>query len=193
MIRQALLQDSARIFQIFIENALDLSRLNDNFYVQEISKIGFIIGDEKEEDFKNLIKEKKYSFIYKEDRILGFFFGDHDTDYIDDENKTWFDLEAKELYYTDSATCSLGLIVIDKSSKGRGIATKLLKHFEGVLRRDGYRYLFSMVRFLPVTNEASIQFHLKNGFKKIAESKPTTKNGLENSASYLFFKKIYSK
>lgn len=190
MIRRATLEDSQQIYQLFLENTLDLSQIDQFDYQETMQREGFVIGDETKADFEKLIQDKKYALVYEENEIQGFLLADHDTDYLDDDTKYWLDLEAKNIYYNNPQTCTVGLIVVGKNFQGKGIGSQLLEHLETKLRKDGIKHLFNMVRILPLTNCASILFHTKNKFRKIAIASPTTRHGLKNSASLLFYKQI---
>jgi ribosomal protein S18 acetylase RimI-like enzyme len=191
MIRTATLKDLDSIYQIFMSNAVDFSKIGDFSYITQLEKHGFVLGTEEKKDIEKYLKERKYFFVFEEEKeIIGYIFGTAEKEYKDDEYKFWMDDEAKDLYYSDPKSFAIDAIVINRQSHHKGVGSQLLQYFEEKVKNDGYQYLFSIARILPITNCASILFHGKNGFKKIAISSPRFMFGMENMASMLLFKKL---
>ena len=191
MIRKAIITDAKSIYAVFANNVLDRARMSDFAYQEYVQKEGFILGSETEGDFKNYISEYPYFFVHEnKGKILGFLCANNKRDYLDDEYKFWLDENAKNIYYNNQNSSVLDMVVVDKNQHTHGIGSKLLKYFEKQLTKDGYRYLFSIVRFLPLTNCASILFHTKHRFSRVASSKPRPLYGVENAASFLYYKEL---
>lgn len=191
MIRSVKSEDVPVLFHSYQVSCLELSRIDDFDYLSVIQKVGFVIPGETQADFEKQAHDNRFFFLYEKDgRVVGFIRGASDKEFKDDENKTWFDLQMKDFYYHDNASYSVDLLIIDHSFHGIGIGSELLRHFEEQLRQNGYKYLFSTVRYLPVTNCASIIFHARNKFKRVAVGKPVDRDEIKNSGLFLYFKEL---
>jgi ribosomal protein S18 acetylase RimI-like enzyme len=191
MIRKARPEDLENIFAIYQKVALDRTKLQDLNYQAKIQKEGFLLGLDNKEIYGSLIKEA-HSFLVAEENgeITGYIIADHREKYYDDEYKTWFDPEAKNLYYNDPCSMSIAAIAVSPGCSQRGIATALLKELENKLKSENFKYLYSIATLAPVTNSPSIIFHTKNGFKRIAMGKPRTLFNLDSYSGVLFYKAL---
>lgn len=66
----------------------------------------------------------------------------------------------------------------------------MLMEAEREVRAKGNQYLFSLVPSAPINYYSSMKFHLKNGFEKLAESRPHTIFGMEGYQSILLGKRL---
>ncbi len=53
--------------------------------------------------------------------IIGYIIADHKDKYIDDEYKTWFDLNAKELYYNSPHAMAVATLAVKPKSSKKGL------------------------------------------------------------------------
>lgn len=191
MIRKASQNDLASIFELYQSLALDRKKLSNTDYQTSVQTGGFLLGLENENDIKKLIDEACMFLVYEDEgEILGYIIADHRDKYYDDEYKTWFDLEAKEKYYNSPQSMTLATIGVKKDKNKKGIATSLLKELQNILRKNNYKYFFSIVTIAPITNIPSIVFHTKNGFQRIAMGRPRKLFDLDNYSAILFYKPI---
>ena len=172
MIRKAEEKDLEQLLDIYSRVALDRSRLGDLAYETQIQKEGFLLGIDSEEDYRKQLSEA-YSFLVFEDngKILGYLIADHREKFYDDEYKTWFDHNLKEIYYRSPQAMSLSTLATKPNSFQKGVATALLNHLQNQLRKEGYQYLYSIITLAPLTNCPTIVWHTKNGFTRLAMGK----------------------
>lgn len=193
MIRNAIKKDVEGIFKIYEKVKLDRSKIGHIDYETSIQKNGFLLGLDTKE---NLLKEivESYKFLLKEEdgEILGYLIADHSEDqkFYDDEYKTWFFPELKDLYYNNSKGMTIAAVAVNPEVSGKGVATELLKALEEKLKKENYEYLFSIVTLAPLTNCPTIIWHTKNGFKRFAMGAPRRLFELDNYSAVLLFKKL---
>jgi ribosomal protein S18 acetylase RimI-like enzyme len=160
-------------------------------YTSHISKQGFLLGRESNESLKELL-EKAHIFLVDEEegKVKGYIIADHTKEFKDNENKVWLDAKAKEYYYEDDQSMTIESIAVSNNHLHQGVGSKLLLYLEDELISRQYKYLFSIISIAPVQNDASVSFHEKNHFRKVAESKPRTLFEIENYAAALYFKEL---
>ena len=194
MIRQYQNVDFEQIITIYNTTKLNRSRLDNPQYVSRIQRDGFLLGVDNSAEIKSEIDGSLQTLVYEDNsKILGFIIADHSKkqQYIDDEYKTWFDTGLKTAYYQDTVSMTLATVAVDPNSLQKGIASQLLDSLEIFLREKKYKYLFSIICMSPLTNCASIVWHSKQGFKRLAMSRPRPQLlNLEWYSSVLFYKKI---
>jgi N-acetylglutamate synthase-like GNAT family acetyltransferase len=190
MIRKAVEEDIEVIYKIYLEQALDYTKLNDTEYLAQVERNGFVLGLDKIEEFEEQITGAKMFLVHEEDgQILGFAIADNRDKFQDNENKIWFDPEIKKNYFNEKMM-TLTNIAVGKNSFKKGVGRALLEHIEKELKQSGYQYLFSIITISPILNSASVIFHTRNGFKKTAMIKPSKLGELENYVPMLFYKII---
>jgi N-acetylglutamate synthase-like GNAT family acetyltransferase len=115
---------------------------------------------------------------------------DHSNKFLDDEYKTWFDPELKDIYYHSSAAMNMHTLAVHPHSKQTGVATALSTELERQLLTKGITYLFSIITIGPLTNCPSLLLHTKLGFERVAMSRPRDMFNLKNYLSVLLCKRI---
>lgn len=193
MIRNAIPTDLKRLQEIYRNVTIDRSKLGDPVYETTIQQNGFLIGtDEPHTLVEELTGAHHFLVSEDNDKILGYMIADHrqEQKYYDDEYKTWFDQSLKEIYYSDPKSMSLSTVAVDRKSSGKGIATDLLMYLEESLRKENFTHLFSIVSLAPLTNCASLLWHTKQGFKRMAMGRPRRLFELDNYAAVLMYKKL---
>jgi GNAT superfamily N-acetyltransferase len=194
MLRKATIADIDGVYSVYEKVKLDRNKLNDPSFESYIQKNGFLLGLDSKETLLKEINEV-YSFIVAEEnnQIVGYLIADHrdEQKFYDDEYKTWFDLEIKDLYYHDPNGMTIASIAVLPEYSGKGIATQMLNYLEQCLINEGINRLFSIVTLAPLTNCPSIIWHSKNGFKRLAMGKPREKLfDLEWYSGVLLFKDL---
>ncbi len=192
-IRKAMLEDLPRIRGIYNKVKLDRTKVGEPSYEAEIQKKGFLLGtddphrleEELENAFELLVAEKSGN-------IEGYLIADHrdEQKFYDDEYKTWFDMELKDFYYKDTKGMTLATIAVDPNSFQKGVASQLLNFLETQLKKENFKYLFSIVTAAPLTNCPTIIWHTKNGFKRLAMGRPRKLFDINNYVGILLYKKL---
>ena len=86
---------------------------------------------------------------------------------------------------------TLEVIATDPSASQKGIGSELYNFLESKLKSELIEQVFSVVVIAPITNCPSIVWHSKNGFVRLAGSRPKeTMVGLSWYSSILFYKKL---
>src|SRR3990170_4403071 len=193
MIRSATPDDLGSIVKIYNKVRLDRKKLGNIRYETELQKNGFLLGIDTPEKILEEIKET-YDFLVEEKngKISGYLVANHrdHQKFYDDEYKTWFDLELKDFYYNNPKGMTIATLAVDPSFTGKGVATKLLKFLEENLKKEDFKYLFSIVTLAPITNCPTIIWHTKNGFRRFAMGRPRRLFDLDNYSGVLFYKKL---
>lgn len=175
MIRRATLDDLNRVIAIYDKIKLNRSRLDDTEYITSIQKKGFLLGlDDRITIEKEITNSFDFLVAEEEKRIVGYLIADHANEqkFYDDEYTTWFNLELKDFYYQNPKGMTLASVVVDPNESGKGIAAQMLRTLEKRLIKESFEMLFSIITVAPITNCATLIWHTKNGFKRLAMSKP---------------------
>ncbi len=188
MIRPAILQDYEQVKHIKKQLGLNREKLSDNLYKEKIEKEGFLL-------YPDLSLEKYTSYlsdiflVYEENRkILGFIQISSEHEVKKDSPVEWYKPEMKEIYFSQPHA-GLHRIALDLRAKGKGIATQLLEEALQKIPHET-KYLFSIVVISPAKNNASIVWHEKHGFEKVARIRYTEHAELEDYQSILYAKKL---
>lgn len=193
MIRPFHPADFDQIIKIYNSVKLDRTKLGDPLYEASVQKNGFLLGLDTPEDIKTEI-EKSYLTLVSENngQVDGYLIADHGADqlYVDDEFKTWFYPDLKDIYYSSPACMTINTIAVDPTSSQKGIATALYNELLKILLGKNFEYLFSIVSLSPLTNCPTIIWHTRQGFCRFAMSRPRKLFNLENYSGTLLFKKL---
>ncbi|MBP9781757.1 GNAT family N-acetyltransferase [Candidatus Woesebacteria bacterium] len=193
MIRKAEQKDLEKLKILYDKVTVDRSQLGDSMYEANIQKQGFLLGTDDPYSLNEEL-ENAYEFLVAEHDgdVVGYLVADHrpEQKFIDDEYKTWFDNNLKDFYYNSDEGMSLSTIATDPQSMHKGVATELLRCLEEKLKLNNFKYLFSIVIVSPLTNTPSIVWHTKQGFKRLAMSRPRQLFGWDNHVSILFVKEL---
>lgn len=192
MIRKAEKTDLDQIFHLYRENALDISRIDDLSYAAKAQADGFVVALEGREEVEKRIERNFLFHVYEEDNeIQGFIIINKEIYFPKGEdNIIWFDHTIKSNYFTGKDSITLHEIIVTRDYRERGIGKQLLESTSTALRENGYKHLFSIVTFAPVTNMPSVIFHTKNGFERACVTMPFDLFGMKNYMSVLFHKGI---
>jgi ribosomal protein S18 acetylase RimI-like enzyme len=174
-----------QVVKISNQSLLDFSRLTDKNYVTYIQKNGFFIAPYNLEELRK-DKNKILLGIKEQNKIVAYiwisvFFDDHQYDWLDKNVQT--EISNQKIY-------KLKGIGVFTSYQGKGLASKLLKQSTLRLKDKSIKYLVSTVANYPVRNSASIAFHEKNGFQKVAVSPKVSYYGFDKYQCVLFAKKV---
>jgi GNAT superfamily N-acetyltransferase len=193
MIRHAQPSDFESIGDIRGGLRLDVSRLSEPSYRVQIQSEGFLFpyyptSDDFEADLPN------YYVAEEHEQAVGFFRMREDQDIPDDTSVAWLRPELEDVYWS-SPHAGLDGIGVLKGEHSRGIGSKMLQSAEQITRTRDVNWLFSFVVLTPVTNFASMMFHEKNGFDRVAVLGPSqyaNKNGfkLDVFQSFLYGKQL---
>ncbi len=188
MIRKAELADFKAITHIKESLALDISRLNNPAYRVQIQRSGFLLlGEPSEKEFASA--SANYRLFEQDNEIIGYVRLEGEQDISEDDFMYWYRPEMKKLYYAKPHAYVKGIGVLPKL-KGQGVAAKLLKASEEQVRAQKIPWLFSEIVASPVTNIASMIFHEKNGFQRVAIGKPRENSGMQGFYEILYAKQI---
>lgn len=189
-IHKARENDLEQIYKLYLSNCLDREKLTDADYKSKVQQNGFLLGLDTQEDIQKLFKTSEIFLVCEVDEELaGYIISSSEQEYKDDENKVWFDINAKETYYKENSI-SIYEINVNNKYAGSGIGSELLKRFEEEVQKLRFKYLFSVVTISPVTNIPSLTFHEKNSFVRLAMGKPTKLFGINNYSSILYVKDL---
>lgn len=173
IIRKALQTDIEGIMRVYKKERLDRSQINQRDYLVDVQKRGFLLGLDSQEIYQRLINEAHLFLVAEADqKIIGYLIADHREKFYDDEYKTWFDLELKEIYYHHPRAMSISHLAVDYDYSRQGVATILFQKLIAVLKDEGFKHLFSIITLAPLTNCPTIVWHTKNGFRRIAMGRP---------------------
>ena len=151
-------------------------------------KTGFVLGVETLNDYKNLLSNE-YSLILtdKNNTIRAFLIGSKKGSRLFEQRFTQETIEElncnesfqqNNLFYIDK-------VLVHPDAKRKGYAGKLYHK----LFRDLSGYTFcAYIVHSPLKNDASIQFHLKNGFVQKGSLKIKEFDGIKNIESFIYFK-----
>jgi ribosomal protein S18 acetylase RimI-like enzyme len=151
----------------------------------------FDLGRLSQEDIKKLIDDAFLFLVLEENsQIKGYCIAVKEKEFHDTENKVWFDLRAKKLYYEDKGALTIEAIAVSPQFLHQGVGSALLSEVEKEMIINKMHYLFSIISISPIENKASVLFHEKHHFLKIAESKKKTLFEIENYSAALYFKEL---
>lgn len=185
MIHLSTVADLSSIQNIIDILSLDVTKSNDIQYKVNAQKNGFVIPYKLPlEEFEN--KENKF-FIHEESGVIdGFIWVEEKQEIGQEDYVDWFKPELKENYFSKEHRC-LGKMGVLPDKWGKGIGTELL---DIVIQNIDVPYLYSFVVLSPISNMASMLFHEKNGFERVAISVSKHLFGMENYRSILYAKKL---
>jgi len=192
MIRQARLADLDKIYLLYRSLSLDRSKLNDPGYLVYIQQQGFLLGLETKATFKKkILRAKEFLVAEKNRKIIGYIVADYrEKNCEEDRRQSWFDRVWRRRYFRHPRSMVVDSCGVDGDYRGNGIGSGLLKRLEKNLKAQKFRYLFSSVALSPITNCATILFHAKNGFQRVATSRPGALYDLAYYVCLLMGKKI---
>ena len=106
----------------------------------------------------------------------------------------WNESIYKKIYYRNPHF-ELGAILVDSKARGEGLGKILLDYslaaiLSEIPETQKEVTLFSFIMVEPLKNLASLKFHQKNGFAKVAELKPCDLYGFKGYKSILLAKDI---
>jgi len=164
----------------------------------DFSKNGFLLGEYPEDEF--IIDLSKIFLIAESDsNLLGYIRIDNaiDADFKKFDlqgNINWTDLSYKNQFYK-IPHFELGAILVDSKERGKGVGKVLLDYSLAAILSEipeiqKEATLFSFIMVEPIENRASLKFHQKNGFIKVAELKPCELYGFKGYKSILLAKDI---
>jgi len=158
-----------------------------NSSLTKLSRSGFLIGDYNADEFRKDLAEIFLVAVGNRD-IAGYIVLSKRKEYINNKYKVWSFDSAKSLYYSEQGIELKTIIVRDKFRR-TGLAKKLLTR---ALRISDQKFqaMFSVISLAPVPNYASLNFHLKNGFKVVSISQPRELFGITNYQSMLLMKNL---
>jgi ribosomal protein S18 acetylase RimI-like enzyme len=194
MIRQAELADFREITQVRDSVTLDMDRLRDDVdYRVQVQQDGFLLPtgidfDHFQADLPN------YGVAENEGEVAGYCHLSY-CQGMSPAEVSWLKPELKDVYWSVTEHAELDGIGVSPQAKRGGIASEILQAAEGRVRARNIPWLFSFVVLTPVTNFASMMFHEKNGFNRVAVLHPTIyedANGfqLDGFQSFLYGKQV---
>lgn len=189
MIRQATKQDFEEIYKIRQSLGLKRENLTDTEYRRSIEKNGFLLFSELERtEFENDL-EKIFLVAEEEGKIVGYIRIDTEQELKDESHATWIRADVKP-FYSSHPHADIGGIAVLPGNSHKGIGSCLLEAAEDEVRKKGVAYLFSFVVSAPIINKASIVFHEKHGFERIAIISVEELFELKNYESILYGKRV---
>src|SRR5438309_2228175 len=141
MIRNATTDDFEQLFNIYQKLSINREKLEETRYQAVVQRDGFLLGIDDNESFKKLINEAFCFLLAEEDnKIIGFIIADHRDKFIDDEYKTWFDPESKNIYYKSPNATTISAVAVDPQASSKGVASSLLSELENKLLEKQIQY-----------------------------------------------------
>jgi len=192
MVRQIKLQDYEDILHIKESLLLDYSRINESEYRVKSEQAGFFVYKKpqtKEEFVKDL---QKIHLVYEENgKVKGYLRIDESPEMKNDKDfdVLWYKPEMRDVYYTLPHAALAGIGLLPEIAK-KGIAKELLTTAIAEVKKKDIPYVFAFVVLSPVTNIASLLFHERNGFERIACCTASELFDLKNFQSFLYGKKL---
>jgi ribosomal protein S18 acetylase RimI-like enzyme len=190
MIRHVAQRDYSDILLIKKKLLLDASKINEPSYRVTTEKSGFFLYKKPQsmEVFVNDL-EKVY-FVYEENgKVKGYVRIDKEQEMARDAYVFWFRPELKDLYFSLPHAAMAGIGLLPEIAH-KGIAKELLAAATAEVKKENISYLFSFIALSPMTNIASMLFHERNGFERIATCTIPELFGLKNYQSILYGKKL---
>ena len=190
MIRQAELADFEAITHIRESTALDVDRIGDADYRVHIQRSGFLLPtDLRIEDFQTDLPN--YSVAERKGQVAGYLClsATQGMALETGEASTWLRPDLKDIYFSNPHAYIYGLGVLPEA-KHQGIATEMLQVAERQVRLQHISWLFSAIVTSPVTNCASMLFHEKNGFERVALTRPAQELGMKEFQNLYYGKRL---
>ncbi|MGC1176652.1 MAG: GNAT family N-acetyltransferase [Candidatus Saccharimonadales bacterium] len=192
MVRSAELTDYDSIVQIREDLAVDISSLGESEYRVQIQQNGFLLPlglsiEEFEQDLS------QYIVSALDGEVVGYLRLDLDEEreIEPEETVSWFNNNLKDLYFS-TPHANIGGVGVQMGTKRTGLGTALLQDAEQQAYAMRIPYLFSSVVSSPITNFASILFHEKNGFERVAIYSTQVKYlGMAYFQSILYAKRLF--
>lgn len=97
------------------------------------------------------------------DQALKIWLDDPRKTYVFEDGKVWVPISSKPTR-RDRATMSATGYMVASAARGRGIATAMCEHSQGVARQFGYK---AMQFFIGVSNEVAVKRWTKMGFSTV--------------------------
>ena len=189
MIRQAELADFDAIVHIRESVALDVDRLDDTDYRVQIQRDGFLLPTGLSIERFQAEFYQTCSVAEREGQVVGYVRLQEDQDMPPGAEVSWMRPDLKDAYYANPHAGIYGIAVLPEA-KQHGVATEMLQAAERQVRARNVTWLFSEIVTSPVTNLASLIFHEKNGFERVALTEPTQAYGMEGFQNLLYGKKL---
>jgi ribosomal protein S18 acetylase RimI-like enzyme len=190
MIRRVSQRDYNDILLIKKTLLLDSAKINDSSYRVKTEQSGFFLykkSQTKEEFAKDV---EKIHFVYEEEeRVKGYLRIDEEQEMDKSIEAFWFCPELKDLYFSFPHAAMGGIGLLPEVAH-KGIAKELFMAAITEVKKKKIPFLFSFVALSPMTNIASMLFHERNGFERIALSMVPKMFGLKNYQSILYGKKL---
>lgn len=188
MIRQARITDFDAVVHIRESTALEIDRLGDADYRVEIQRSGFLLPTGLSiEDFEKNLQD--YIVAELEGRVAGYLRLTEEHDISPDTEAFWLRPDLKDVYYSSPHAYIYGIGVLS-DVKGHGVAREMLQVAEQRVRARNIPWLFSVIVTSPVTNIASLLFHEKNGFERVALPGVTKEAGLDGFQNLVYAKSL---
>lgn len=173
MIQFATGSDLDQIIEIQKQNLFDFSQIKNKDYIANIKKTGFFIAPHSLEELKN--EQGKILLVKKEkNQVLAYI---------------WINV-CLDKYKNSQKTYKIKEIGVLKNYNRNGFGTELLEYSYQFLTDRSVKYLVSSVAFNPVINLASINFHEKHDFDKVAVSPPLPFLGFKSYQCLIYLKKL---
>ena len=192
MIRQVRAEDYDDIKSIKETLLLNSSRINEPEYHVKTEQAGFFLY-KKQQTVEEFTKDlQKIHLVYEEnDQVKGYLRIDDSQEMENDTDVDvlWYKPEMREIYFSVPHAAMAGIGLLPEFAN-KGIAKELLDSAIREVRKKEIPYLFSFVAVSPMTNIASLLFHERNGFGRIACCTTSEMFGLKNYQSFLFGKKL---
>jgi len=191
MIRRATQEDVKEIQQLHDKYVLDISKINDPEYCVKVQKEGFTVSSGGNNLLKRIQESVLTNVLIVDEKLSGYIDINKEIYFPEDaENIVWLDSKLKNVYFHQNDSITLHHIATSPDFRGKGVASRLLNNSLSELKEKGYKHLFAIITTGPLTNNASIAFHKKMGFKKVCVTKSIDLFGLKNYESQLFYKEI---
>jgi GNAT superfamily N-acetyltransferase len=178
--------DLKQVIEIQKDSLLDFSKIDESSYVDEINKKGFFIAPYSFDEFKK-DKNKILLGIKEKDKVLAYIWISVVVD--DHKYNKWINDEIKKEIFNRKIYKIKG-IGVEKNKLDQGLGSKLLESLDNYLLDKSIKYLVSSIAFNPIKNLASLKFHKKLGFKKIAISPKVKYYGFDNYQCVLMAKLV---
>ncbi len=177
------------VLKIYADYYLDPKKMPDKNYVRKMENTGFVVGEPLL--YKELANSPFFEVAYVDSKVVGFIRADKATNnlYSEEFKLDWLGTGDEWKNFISENGLELGLILIHPDFTSKGIARELLLHLVNYMKLNGYSNLYSWVVAKP-PNRKSMDFHIKNSFKKIALYHAKNLWGIDDYQSTLYLKSI---